>query len=95
MLSLVRTDPRVVVTQEPPHKFATRTDKVLPGEAEMAAFPADAFDAKGQLKAEFIETEVKRVFPEGHSLWDKLQCSGNPWHLLFTCFVSYLLKMTN
>ena len=43
----------------------------------MAAFPADAFDAKGQLKAEFIETEVKRVFPEGHSLWDKLQCSGN------------------
>jgi len=64
-------------TQDPPHKHSTSKSTVGPDEATLAALGANAFDASGKIKAEFYTEEVKKVYPEGYSLWDKLQCDGD------------------
>lgn len=61
-------------TQEPPIKFSTQTVKEVPGPEDL---PADAYDEKGQVKAEYVTTEVKKAYPENHSVWDKLVCPAN------------------
>lgn len=38
----------------------------------MLTLPADAFDANGIVKKEYIEIETYAAYPEGHSCWDKL-----------------------
>jgi len=64
-------------TQEPPIKFTTRTERIVPSADECASFPDDAFDEKGVLKEEYIQKEVKRSYPENHSVWDKISVDGN------------------
>jgi len=64
-------------TQEPPIKFQTQTERIVPSAEECAALPADAFDEKGLLKEEYVEKEVKRAYPENHSVWDKIVVDGN------------------
>ena len=61
-------------TQEPPSKFETVTEKVLPAAADL---PPDAFDEAGKVKEEYITSEVKRAYPEGHTVWDKLCVEGS------------------
>ena len=31
----------------------------------------------GKLKDEYIREETTRVYPNGHSLWDKIECRGD------------------
>lgn len=64
-------------TQEPPIKFTTRTERIVPSADECASLPDDAFDEKGVLKEEYIQKEVKRSYPENHSVWDKINIDGN------------------
>jgi ubiquitin-activating enzyme E1 len=61
-------------TQEPPKKFATFTEKTIPAASDM---PAEAFDEAGKIKDDFITSEVRRAYPEGHTIWDKLDVDGN------------------
>jgi len=61
-------------TQEPPSKFETVTEKVMPSATDV---PADAFDDSGKIKEEYVTSEVKRAYPEGHTVWDKLCVDGN------------------
>jgi ubiquitin-activating enzyme E1 len=64
-------------TQEPPVKYETRTEKKVPGADEQATFPPEAFHANGKLKDEYITEETIRMYPNGHTLWDKLEVDGS------------------
>ncbi len=57
-------------TQEPPKKYETFTETTVPPASEV---PADAFDEAGKIKEEYITSEVKRAYPEGHTIWDKIE----------------------
>lgn len=60
-------------SQEPPTKKKTYTKRTEPGPAEA---PADAFDAQGKIKEEYVVKEVMRAYPEDHSVWDKIVVPG-------------------
>ena len=81
-------------TQEHPKKFVTVTERVVPDATDL---PAEAFDAHGKVRDEFIKTEVKRAYPEGHTVWDKLIVRGNMTLSEFTAFLEseHNLKMTS
>lgn len=57
-------------TQEPPVSFKTKTICSFPSPDE--ELPEDAYDEKGQLNDAYITKTVKRAYPEGHSVWDRL-----------------------
>ena len=59
-------------TQEPPIKYKTYTENVIPD-----YLPDNAYDEKGHVKNEFISKIIKRAYPEDHSTWDKLVCIGS------------------
>eukprot|EP01033_Poteriospumella_lacustris_P001011 gene1012-728_t len=60
---------------EAPVKYKTKTESVAPDVT--SALPADAYDEKGKVKAEYYEEQVHRAYPEGHSIWDKLTISAD------------------
>ena len=63
-------------TQEPPILFKTKTVSTLPAPDEV--LPDDAYDEKGELQEKYITKVVKRAYPEGHSVWDRLKgCTGS------------------
>ena len=74
-------------TAEPPNKFSTWEEVSEPG-AE-AKLPSDAYDEKGKVKEEFLIKKVHRSYPEDHTVWDKLTCSGN---LTLAKFNNWLLE---
>lgn len=61
-------------SQDPPKKFVTFTERVIPAAADA---PEDAFDEQGKIKDEYIVSTVKRAYPENHSVWDKLTCPAS------------------
>lgn len=61
-------------TAEEPIKFNTRIEYITPSNDDL---PPDAFDDKGVVKPEYIEKNKKHAYPEKHSVWDKLTCSGS------------------
>lgn len=62
-------------TAEAPHKMVTTTETVAPSADEQ--LPPDAYDERGVVKEEYKEKVVRRAYPEGHTVWDKLTCSGS------------------
>jgi hypothetical protein len=74
-------------TQDPPKKYTTSVIKVEPDADQLAAIGAAAYDAKGKLKPEYLTEERKPVYPENHTLWDKLTCAGS---LTITGFADWL-----
>jgi ubiquitin-activating enzyme E1 len=58
-----------------PVKYKTKAESIAPDVTE--SLPADAYDEKGKVKAEYYETRVQRAYPEGHSIWDKLTISAD------------------
>lgn len=63
-------------TQEPPIAFRTKTVSTLPAPDEQ--LPEDAYDDRGELQEKYITKVVKRAYPEGHSVWDRLRgCTGS------------------
>eukprot|EP00598_Pedospumella_elongata_P010117 CAMPEP_0184988574 /NCGR_PEP_ID=MMETSP1098-20130426/24586_1 /TAXON_ID=89044 /ORGANISM="Spumella elongata, Strain CCAP 955/1" /LENGTH=1180 /DNA_ID=CAMNT_0027513359 /DNA_START=83 /DNA_END=3625 /DNA_ORIENTATION=+ len=62
-------------TAEEPHKLVTVTETIAPGPDEV--LPPDAYDERGVVKEEYKEKVVRRAYPEKHTIWDKLSCSGN------------------
>ena len=62
-------------TAEAPHKLVTTTETVAPSADE--PLPADAYDERGVVKEEFKEKVVRRAYPEGHTIWDKLTVQGS------------------
>lgn len=62
-------------TQEPPYKFSTRTELEVPNPTD--PLPDDAYDHTGKLKDEYITKIVKRAYPEGHSVWNKIICQAS------------------
>lgn len=62
-------------TADPPKPFKTHTVDIHPDPSE--DLPVDAYDEKGKLKSEYITKSVKRAYPDGHSVWSKLTCSGS------------------
>lgn len=60
-------------TQEPPGKFVTKVEKIVPAATDV---PADAFDEAGKIKEEYITKETRMAYPENHTVWDKLTVSG-------------------
>jgi len=71
-------------TQEPPKKFVTVTERIVPAATDV---PAEAFDEHGKIKEEYITSEVKMAYPEGHTIWDKLIVSGKMTLSQFTSFL--------
>jgi len=63
-------------TQEPPKKHETHTVKQVPSADEQAKLPPAAFHANGKLKDEYVTEETVRAYPNGHSLWDKIEVDG-------------------
>lgn len=61
-------------TAEPPHQLVTVTETVAPSPDQV--LPADAYDEKGAVKAEYLEKVVRRAYPEKHTVWDKIVVSG-------------------
>ena len=61
-------------TAEEPIKFITHTERVIPTSDEL---PQEAFDERGVVKEEYVIKTVKHAYPEKHSVWDKLTCSGS------------------
>ena len=61
-------------TQEPPYKFKTHIEVKPPNPQD--ELPSDAYDELGKLKEEYIVKEVKRAYPEDHSVWDKITIPG-------------------
>ncbi|CAJ1448985.1 unnamed protein product [Effrenium voratum] len=53
-----------------PRSFVSGVEKKVPRAEEL---PADAFDAAGKIKAEFVVEEPYAAYPEKHSVWDKLK----------------------
>jgi hypothetical protein len=49
--------------------------------------PSEAFDAQGKILPEYLTTVVRRAYPEGHSVWDKIEC---PAHLTLKEFGKWL-----
>lgn len=62
-------------TAEAPRQMVTTTEKVAPGPDE--PLPADAYDERGAVKAEYLQEVVHRAYPEKHTIWDKLTVSGD------------------
>jgi len=61
-------------TQEPPKKFKTETERIVPAATDV---PSDAFDENGKIKEEYVTSEIKMAYPEEHTVWDKLVVDGN------------------
>ena len=76
-------------TQEKPTAFNT---KEVVTEPEPDEVPAEAFDERGKVKPEFLIKKVHRAYPENHSVWDKLSCSGD---LTMQGFADWLLTEHN
>eukprot|EP00599_Poterioochromonas_sp_BG-1_P001083 CAMPEP_0173153034 /NCGR_PEP_ID=MMETSP1105-20130129/12607_1 /TAXON_ID=2985 /ORGANISM="Ochromonas sp., Strain BG-1" /LENGTH=1169 /DNA_ID=CAMNT_0014068867 /DNA_START=356 /DNA_END=3865 /DNA_ORIENTATION=- len=66
-------------TADAPIKFSTKTEVIQPDIAQ-GNLPSDAYDESGKIKLEYCEQVTRRVYPEGHSVWDKLVVSGS-WTL--------------
>jgi len=73
-------------SQDPPKKHTTFTEKVMPLAEDCTE---DMFDAAGKVREEFAVSTVKRSYPEGHSVWDKLTC---PASLTLKEFQAWLLS---
>lgn len=73
-------------SQNAPHKFRTITE-ILPVDPQST--PAEAWDEHGKIKEEYICKEVKRAYPEQHSVWDKIECLGS---MTFRDFVSWFAE---
>lgn len=73
-------------SQDPPKKLSTFTERIVPAAADL---PPDAFDENGKIKEEYVESTVKRAYPEGHSVWDKLPC---PASITLKEFAAWLLE---
>eukprot|EP00981_Chlorochromonas_danica_P010908 scaffold3532_cov182-Ochromonas_danica.AAC.11 len=74
-------------TADPPQAHRTRTEVVVPDPTE--PLPEDAYDEHGRVKKEYCTTVVKRAYPEGHSVWDKLPVSAD---LTLREFADWLLN---
>lgn len=61
-------------TQEPPKKFTTVVEKIVPAPSDV---PEDAFDQHGKIKDEYITEETRMAYPENHTVWDKMEVSGD------------------
>lgn len=59
-------------TAEKPNSFKTSTTVEVPEN-----LPQEAYNEKGVVKEEFCDKVVKRAYPEGHSVWDKLVCNAD------------------
>ena len=60
-------------SQEMPKKHKTVTERVAP---DTDSLPAEAFDAAGKIKDEYFVSTVRMAYPEGHTVWDKIECSA-------------------
>lgn len=58
-------------TQEPPIKMKTITERIVPDN-----LPDEAYNDKGIVNEDYIEKKVKKAYPEGHSVWDKIEVPG-------------------
>mmetsp|Transcript_5168 Transcript_5168/g.12193 ORF Transcript_5168/g.12193 Transcript_5168/m.12193 type:complete len:1187 (+) Transcript_5168:58-3618(+) len=56
--------------QDPPKQFKSGTTVRKP---EASSLPPEAFDEGGNIKEEFYERENFKAYPEGHTVWDKLE----------------------
>lgn len=77
-------------TADPPNQFKTVVE-LRPPEIHAASSSKEGdtemYDESGKIKEEFYTKVTHRVYPENHSVWDKLICSGS-WTLKE--FVSWL-----
>lgn len=65
-------------TADPPNLFKTKVELVPPEiQASTKEDTAYLYDESGKIKAEFYQKIVHRVYPENHSVWDKLTCSSS------------------
>lgn len=76
-------------TQEEPKKFKSHVVVTYPDPSESSSLPSDAYDEKGILKDEYVTKTTKKAYPEGHSVWDKITCSG---YLTLKQFSEWLLE---
>lgn len=53
-----------------PKLYSSGVEKKVPKAEEL---PADAFDDKGNVKAEYVLSEPFAAYPEKHSVWDKIK----------------------
>jgi ubiquitin-activating enzyme E1 len=74
-------------TQEPPIKIKTFTERIVPDN-----LPVEAYNEKGIVNDDYIEKNVKLSYPEGHSIWDKIEVPGN---LTLKEFSDWLAKEHN
>ena len=60
--------------------FKTKEVRVKP---DALSLPPEAFDAAGEVKPEFWEVSTAVAYPEGHSVWSKLECpdAAERWRL--------------
>jgi len=72
------------LSPDPPTRLETHTRCIQP---EWQNLPSEAFDAKGEVKDEYITREVMRAYPEGHTEWDKIVVPGD---LTIKQFVDWL-----
>ena len=64
-------------TQDPPRKFSSCIERIEPVPESESLGGLDAYDEKGKIKEEFVEKNVQKAYPEGHSTWDKIECDGS------------------
>ncbi|RYH21016.1 hypothetical protein EON65_21745 [archaeon] len=74
-------------TADAPRSFKTHTDVIVPDPTD--PLPEDAYDGHGKVKEEYCTKVTKRSYPEGHTVWDKLTCSGD---LTLRQFADWLLN---
>merc|ERR1719333_1866324 len=55
-----------------PNEPVTHSSGIEKRKPKASELPSDAFDDKGDIKSEFIETETYAAYPSKHSVWDKL-----------------------
>lgn len=78
-------------TQDPPRQFKTYVERTVP--PPDAELPADAFDEKGVLKDEYIVKTVQLAYPEGHSVWSKIEVPGSLTMRDFAAFLENQHKL--
>ena len=60
-------------TADSPNKYTSIIEKSPPALEDTTE---EMYDDQGKLKEEFIIKSVKKAYPEKHTVWDKIVCSG-------------------
>ncbi len=62
-------------TADSPNGLKTTSEMIVPDAMQL---PTEAYDViTGKIKEQFLIKQLHRVYPENHSIWNKLECSGD------------------